>query len=268
MARAPEKVPEKVPEEVKEYGTEGGETALQASMSTAATSPLAKYQAIAVGSASLWELVKYELAVMLLAPLPGALGFFLRKLCYGRLLGAMGRNVLIGKGVTIRHPGKIRLGDGVMIDDFAVLDAKGESNAGIVLGDNVLIGRNTVLSCKDGDLAIGAHSNIAGNCLIQSGKNVRIGANVLMSAYVYLVGGGAHNSARTDVPVIRQGQRIRDLTIEDNAWIGAQVTVMDGVTIGRDAIVGAGAVVTRDVPAFAVAAGVPARVLRDRRAAG
>ena len=77
---------------------------------------------------------------------------------------------MIGKGVTIRHPKKIRLGAGVMIDDYSVLDAKGEANRGIVVGTNVLIGRNAVLSCKDGDLSIGDNTNIAANCLIQSGK--------------------------------------------------------------------------------------------------
>jgi acetyltransferase-like isoleucine patch superfamily enzyme len=253
------------PPKSKEYDTGDGQTALQASMTTAGTSTLKKYQAVAVGTESLWDLVKYELVVMIVAPLPGALGFFLRKALYPYFLGSMGRNVLIGKGVTVRHPKKIRLGDGVMVDDYAVLDAKGETNRGIAVGDNVLIGRNTVLSCKDGDLSIGDNANLAGNCLIQSGKSVRIGKNVLIAAYVYIVGGGGHRSSRTDVPIVQQGQIIRDVTVDDNAWIGADVTIMDGVTIGRDAIIGAGAVVTRDVPEFAVAAGIPARVLRDRR---
>jgi acetyltransferase-like isoleucine patch superfamily enzyme len=249
----------------KEYDTGDGQTALQASMTTAKTSSLKKYQAIAVGTGGLWDLVKYELMVMIIAPLPGVLGFFLRKALYPYFLGAMGRNVVIGKGVTIRHPKKIRLGDGVMVDDYAVLDAKGETNRGIVIGANVLIGRNTALSCKDGDLSIGDNANIAANCLIQSGKYVRIGNNVLMAAYVYIVGGGGHRCSRTDLPIIQQGQIVRDVTIDDNVWIGADVTIMDGVTVGRDAIIGAGAVVTRDVPEFAIAAGVPARVLRDRR---
>lgn len=253
------------PPKSKEYDTGEGQTALQASMTAPGASALKKYQAIAVGTESLWDLIKYELVILLVAPLPGALGFFLRKALYPYFLGAMGRNVVIGKGVTIRHPKKIRLGDGVMVDDYAVLDAKGESNRGIAIGANVMIGRNTVLSCKDGDLSIGDNANIAMNCLIQSGKDVRIGQNVLMAAYVYVVGGGVHRSSRTDVPIIDQGQVIRDVVIDDNAWIGADVTIMDGVTIGRDAIIGAGAVVTQDVPEFTVAAGLPARVRRDRR---
>jgi acetyltransferase-like isoleucine patch superfamily enzyme len=249
----------------KEYDTADGQTALQATMTTAGTSSLRKYQAIAVGTESFWDLVKYELIIAFVAPVPGALGFFLRKNLYRYFLGAVGRDVVIGKGVTIRHSKKIRLGDGVMIDDYAVLDAKGEANQGIAVGNNVLIGRNTVLSCKDGDLSICDNANIAMNCLIQSGKNVRIGKNVLMAAYVYIVGGGGHRSSRTDVPIIQQGQTIRDVVIDDNAWVGAGVTIMDGIRVGRDAIIGAGAVVTQDIPEFAVAAGVPARVLHDRR---
>lgn len=249
----------------KEYETSNGKTALQANMTSAEASPLKKYRDIAIGTNGLWALLKYELMVLLVAPLPGALGFFLRRALYPYFLGSVGRKVVIGKGVTIRHPKKIRLGDGVMIDDYAVLDAKGEANRGIAIGDNVLIGRNTVLSCKDGDLVIGEDTNIAINCVIQSGRDVRIGKNVLMAAFVYIVGGGGHRSSRTDIPIIQQGQLIRDVAIGDNAWVGADVTIMDGVTIGRDAIIGAGAVVTKDVPEFAVATGLPARVRRDRR---
>ena len=72
--------------------------------------------------------------------------------------------------------------------------------------------------------------------------------------------------------IIEEGDAIgkndgRVITIEDNVWIGAHTTIMDGVTVGRDAIIGAGSVVLKDVPPYGVAVGVPAKVVRDRRAA-
>jgi len=250
----------------KEYSTEEGLTKLQGALADEKRPALAKYQEITVGSRSLTALLKYELFSLFLMPLPGALGLLLRKKCSKGLFGSVGKNVVIGRNVVVRHPHKVRLGSGVVIDDNVVLDAKGESNAGIEIGDNVIIGRNTALSCKDGDLSIGANSNIAMNCFIQSGKEVRIGENVLIAAYCYVIGGGDHKSDRIDVPVMRQGQVIEGITIGDNCWLGAGVLVQDGSTIGRDSIVGSGAVVTKDIREYSVAVGVPAKVVKDRRA--
>ena len=98
-----------------------------------------------------------------------------------------------------------------------------------------------------------------------SAATVRVGKKVLIAAYTYLVGGDEALD-RVDVPVLDQGRTARGLDVGDNVWLGAHVVVADGVRIGRDAVVGAGAVVTSDVPEFHVAAGVPARVIRDRRA--
>jgi acetyltransferase-like isoleucine patch superfamily enzyme len=250
----------------KTYDTDAGTTLLQGALNDPGTSALKKYQDINVGRRSWWSLIGYELYTMLLAPMPGAAGYVLRRIALKRMLGRMGRGVIVGRNVTIRHPGKIHLADGVAVDDYAVLDAKGNGNKGIFLDDNVLVGRSTVLSCKDGDIHVGANANIAMNCFIQSARSVTIGRKVLFGAYCYVIGGGDHISDRTDVPVMDQGQIVRGIEIEDHAWLGADVKVVDGVRIGRDSIIGAGAVVARDVPEYSTAAGIPARVLRDRRA--
>jgi acetyltransferase-like isoleucine patch superfamily enzyme len=88
----------------------------------------------------------------------------------------------------------------------------------------------------------------------------------LCAAYCYIIAGGNHGVDRTDVAIIQQDSFSKGgVTIEDNAWLGAGVKVLDGVTIGHDAVAGAGSVVNRDIPAFTIAAGIPARVLKDRR---
>ncbi len=97
-------------------------------------SALAKYQDLVVGSGSVWRLLVYEIVVCLTSWVPGALGLVLRRAAYPRLLGAVGRNVVFGQGVVLRHPHKIRLGDDVVVDDLVVLDAKGTSNEGISIG--------------------------------------------------------------------------------------------------------------------------------------
>ncbi len=249
----------------KQYDTSEGRTLLQSAISDAQTSAFKKYQLINVGRSGVWGLIKYEIYTMLIAPLPGAAGYWLRKVLLKFLVGSCGRGVIIGRSVTMRHPHKIHLESGVAVDDYAVLDAKGEGNNGIFLGENTLIGRSTVLSCKNGDIHVGRNTNIAMSCFIQSGSSVTIGSKVLFGAYCYVIGGGDHVADRTDIPIMDQGQTIRGITIEDNVWLGADVKVTDGVTVGRDSILGAGAVVTQDVPGYSIAAGVPARIIRDRQ---
>ena len=223
-----------------------------------------RYAALVVGKTGLWSILKYELIVTLFSALPGALGIFLRSKLYPRLLGETGRNVIFGVNVVLRHPHKIRIGDNVVIDDGCCLDAKGTENAGISIGDGVFVGRNTILSCKNGDIIIDDHANIGFNVEIFSASRVRLGKNTLVAAYTYLVGGD-HLYERIDTPVLHQGRTAQGIEVDDNVWLGAHVVVSDGSRIGRDAIIGAGAVVIGEVPPFHIAAGVPAKIVRDRR---
>jgi acetyltransferase-like isoleucine patch superfamily enzyme len=230
-------------------------------------SALAKYQDLVVGSRSLLRLVVHELVVTFTSAVPGALGLLLRRIFYPLLLGRCGRNVTFGQGVVLRHPRKIRLGDDVVVDDLVVLDAKGERNEGITVGDGVFLGRATILSCKDGDIVLGDHVNIGFHSEVFSGSRVTVGRHGLFAAYTYLVGGG-HAFDQAGVPVLEQERTSRGIAVGDNVWLGTGVKVLDGVRIGRDVVVGAGAVVTGDLPDGVVAAGLPARVVRAREPGG
>jgi acetyltransferase-like isoleucine patch superfamily enzyme len=245
----------------------GARTEFQESLTSEKQSPLKKYMAIAVGEGGLFSLLKYEILTCMFGAFPGAAGYVLRKFFYRRLIGTCGSGVVFGRNVTIRHPSKIHIGSNVIIDDNVVLDAKGGGD-GITLGDNVMIARNTILSCKGGSIKIGENTNIGMNCLFQSESKIDVGPNIVMASYCYLVAGGNHGIDRTDIPIIQQPPVSRGgITIEENCWLGARATVIDGVTVGRDTVLGAGAVALRDVPEFSVAAGVPAKVIKDRKEA-
>src|SRR6056297_2431346 len=107
------------------------------------------YRRLMYGEVSLGYVLWAELVFGLLGGLPGAAGLWLRGKCYPPLFGAAGRGLVIGRHVTFRHPGKIRFGNDVVIDDHAVMDAKGDGNRGIDVGDRVFIGRGTIVYCKD-----------------------------------------------------------------------------------------------------------------------
>jgi acetyltransferase-like isoleucine patch superfamily enzyme len=222
-----------------------------------------KYRALIIGQPGWWPLVRYELVVLLCQHVPGALGLFLRQRLYPRLLGSCGRNVVFGQNVVLRHPHKIHIGSNVVIDDNCLIDAKGDTNAGITIGNGVFIGRNSILSCKNGDIEIGDEANIGFNCEIFSASRVTVGPAALIAAYCYLIGGD-HDAPDRSVGVLAQARRSVGIRVGPGAWLGTRVSLLDGVTIGARAIVGAHAVVRADVPEGATAVGVPARILPRR----
>ena len=242
-----------------------GKTALQAELTDAKKSSLQKYKNLVVGEQGFFRLLCYELLICFAGPIPGALGLLLRSKLYPFLFASVGKKVIFGRSMTIRHAHKIHIGDNTVFDDYSVLDAKGEKNRGIRIGNNVIIGRATSLSCKNGDIYIGNNTNIAMNCFIQSAKNVNIGEYVLFGAYCYVIGGGDHQFDRLDLPILSQGQVVRGIEIEKNCWLGGGVLVQDGSRIGQDSIIGSGAVVRSNIPAFSIAAGVPATVKKSRK---
>jgi acetyltransferase-like isoleucine patch superfamily enzyme len=240
---------------------------IQDAMGRAGSSPLRKYQDLVVGERGLLRLVLYEAVMLASSWVPGALGLLLRQLLYPLLLGSCGRGVVFGQGVVLRHPHKIRIGTGVTIDDQVVLDAKGTTNRGIEIGDGVFLGRGTILSCKDGDITLGEQTNLGFHCEIFSGSSVTVGRHGLFAAQAYLVGGG-HQFEDSEKAVIDQPRTSKGISLGDNVWLGTGAKVLDGVRIGKDAVVGANGVVAGDLPDGAIAAGVPARVLRLRQPAG
>ncbi len=113
-----------------------------------------KYRELFIGRPGLGALIAYEIAMVLTSWVPGAIGLLLRSKFYPMILGSVGRNVVFGVSVTLRHPHTIHNGDNVVIDDLCCLDAKGSDNQGITIGNGVFVGRNTILSCKNGDIVI------------------------------------------------------------------------------------------------------------------
>lgn len=240
-------------------------TDFQSQLTTTAKNPLHKYMDMQIGVRSWWTLLKYEFVMMLCNSRSGAIGYVLRKMFYPAIFGKIGRNVTFGRNITIRHPHKIRIGDNCIIDENCVLDAKGDDTRGIEMGNDCVLSRNNILSCKGGYIKLGAGTNIAQNSLVHSEKAVDLGKNTLVASYVYFVGGGNHDFSRTDIPVIQQPSLSRGgIFVEDNCWFGAGVIILDGSHIGRDSVIAAGAVVNSDLPAYSIAVGTPARVLRNR----
>lgn len=132
-------------------------------------------------------------------------------------------------------------------------------------GPDAWIGQGTFVNGPE-NLSIGRSSSVARGSTLDARGGLTIGDDSMIGFECVLVS-HTHESARLDVPMRAQGMYSAPIHVGDDVWIGARSIVLPGVTVGDGAIVGAGSVVTRDVPAFAVVAGVPARMLRDRRRA-
>ncbi|BAO75972.1 galactoside O-acetyltransferase [Winogradskyella sp. PG-2] len=130
---------------------------------------------------------------------------------------------------------KFSLGQASTIEDFSAV------NNGV--GD-VIIGNRT---------RIGLSNTIIGP--VNIGNDVRLAQNVVLS-------GLNHNYAEIDSPIHEQGVSTKPIIIEDESWIGANVVILPGVTIGKHSIVAAASVVTKDIPKYTLAAGNPAKVLK------
>ena len=226
----------------------------------------AKYSLLFLGRKSRLGLVKFELINLMVSWVPGALGLFLRRVFYPGLLGRVGRNVVFGRGITLRHPHKIRIGDDAVIDDYVVLDAKGQANEGITIGAKAYIGRHTILSCKEGSIAIGDYCNISANCMILSETEVSLGKYCFLAGNCYLVAGGNHSFDKLDVPIMFQPSTSKGgIRVGEDVWLGAGVIVLDGVSVGRGSVVGAGSVIPASLPEFSLARAARVLKIQDRR---
>jgi acetyltransferase-like isoleucine patch superfamily enzyme len=217
-----------------------------------------------VGSAGVAGLLKYELLASFGALLPGAVGLAFRRLTWPALFRESGRRVVWGRDVTLRHPGKMCIGEGVLVDDDCFFDAKGCQEGGFRIGDGVLISRGCLVSGKGGSVSIGSKVNIAPGCQIWSMGGIVIGPDTLLAGNCYIGGGGYDPDGPIDAPLSEQSVVPNPLEIEEGCWLGAGVVVLPGTRIGRGSIIGAGSVVTRDVPPYSIAVGAPAKVMRRR----
>ena len=224
-----------------------------------------KYSTLVVGKKGFYPLLKFELITLFFSWVPGALGFFLRRIFYPRLLNEVGKGVVFGKNLTLRHPHKICIGNNSTIDDNLVLDAKGQNNEGIRIGQNVYLGRNTILSCKNGSIYLDDYCNLSANCSLLSETEIRLGKYCFLAGNCYLVAGGNHSFEDVTTPIMFQPSYSKGgIKIGEDVWLSAGSIVLDGVSIGRGTVVGAGSVVTGSLPELVVALGTPAKKIKSR----
>ena len=203
--------------------------------------------------------------MLMLAWVPLRLGFWVRQLGYSFILKAMGKSVRISTGVEFFNPDLISLGSDVLLDRDVRLRPMGEQTT-VTLGNGVQIDRGTDLKvhyASKGHITIGDHTIIGPYCFL-SGESIQIGAQCLIAPQVGIF---ANNHEFSDpLRYIRQqGHSYKGIVIGDDCWVGAGAKILDGVTIGQGCVIGAGAVVAKSLPSYAIAVGIPAKIVGTRK---
>jgi acetyltransferase-like isoleucine patch superfamily enzyme len=163
----------------------------------------------------------------------------MRRAIWRALACRIGHGLIVGSGVGFKHMETFDVGDGVFIGAQSYI--QGRINGRCIIGDHVWIGPQCYFDARD--------------LIMEPYVGWGPGSRVL---------GSTHVGTPTDIPIIQTDLEIKPVKVEAWADIGVNAVILPGVTIGRGSIIGAGAVVTADVPPFAVVAGVPAKFLRWR----
>jgi acetyltransferase-like isoleucine patch superfamily enzyme len=163
----------------------------------------------------------------------------MRRAIWRALAKKIGNGLIVGSGVGFKHMETFEVGDGVFIGSQAYI--QGRINGRCVIGDHVWIGPQCYFDARD--------------LIVEQYVGWGPGAKVL---------GSTHVGVPIELPIIQTDLEIKPVKVEAWADIGVNAIILPGVTIGKGSIVGAGAVVTENVPPFAVVAGVPAKFLRWR----
>jgi acetyltransferase-like isoleucine patch superfamily enzyme len=175
--------------------------------------------------------------------------------------------MFIGTGVKIKHAHLISAGKNLILEDGVYLN--GLSAKGIRLKDNVTIARNSIILCtgvisnKGVGVSIGNNTGINANAFLGGQGGIDIGDYVLLGPGVKIFSEN-HVFSDPDIIIKDQGVTRAGVVIENNCWIGANVTILAGVTIGQGSIIAAGSVVTKSIPANSVVRGVPAKIVKIR----
>jgi acetyltransferase-like isoleucine patch superfamily enzyme len=217
-------------------------------------------------AASPGRYIAEQFVLSLFGWIPTLLGIGLRSVMY-RLIMRLEGSVAIEAGVRILYAGNVKLGKGVYLDRGVYLHALPN---GITIGENTFLMHHTMMHVFNFRSLPHSGITIGNNCffgefnVIRGQGGVTIGNDVYTGPMVQLVAVN-HVFHDAERPIREQGITAKGIIVEDDVWLGANVTVVDGVTIGKGSIIGAGSVVTHNIPPYSIAVGTPAKPVKSRK---
>lgn len=177
------------------------------------------------------------------------------------LFASIGKGSFVSPSSVIPFPQAVRIGAYVILDDQCAIITQ---NARIQLGDRTILGAYARVHAVEGDICMGSDCTLQQFSMISGySAGITIGNGVRIGAHTLIIGSD-HNIEGRDTPIWKKGSTSLGIKINDDVWIGSNVTILDGVELGQGCVIAAGAVVTKNVSPFAIVAGVPAKTIRER----
>ncbi|AFY58148.1 acetyltransferase (isoleucine patch superfamily) [Rivularia sp. PCC 7116] len=188
----------------------------------------------------------------------------IRNFVYRSLLHRIGKSVNIQHFVELIGTPYIEIGNGVSLLKGVQINALGHPNNKVSIKDRVRLERGVdIRSLHDTHILIDENAYIGPYVIVTGTGNVKIGKNCLIAPHCGIFANN-HVFADPTQTIEAQGTTGEGIVIENDCWLGHNVTVLDGVVIGEGSIIGAGSVVNKSIPAFSIAVGTPARVIKNR----
>ncbi|MDD3419047.1 MAG: acyltransferase [Candidatus Gastranaerophilales bacterium] len=169
-------------------------------------------------------------------------------------------NLSLERNCQFMHKSSCKLEGNNHIGSGSVVNASRNKNS-IIIGKNSKIHRYSILQSAGGFIHIGKNTNIGDFCWLSGQGGLKIGDNVLFASYVKIIP-NQHSFDDISMPISDQTCKAKGIVIKNNSWIGMGVTILDGVTIGKNCVLAAGTVVTKNVPDYTVVAGIPAKPIK------
>ena len=183
--------------------------------------------------------------------------------CVIRRIGEAGDDAYVSPRAEVKYPEHVKLCKGAVLEARSRLIANGEG-ASIEIGEHTTIYPYALLKTNGGRITIGAASSVHDYSVLYGNGGIAIGGDVHIAAHTVMVA-FEHDYNKLGMSDFSLDMIGRGIKIEKSVWIGANVVILDGVTIGEGSVIGAGAVVTKSIPPFSIAIGVPAKVIKKRQ---
>ncbi|MBF2075406.1 MAG: acyltransferase [Synechococcales cyanobacterium C42_A2020_086] len=196
--------------------------------------------------------------------IPLFIGKKLRQLAYRRIFRKMGASVTIDPDVTLVGTQFMELHDEVGISSHCFINCW-EPTSRFVIRSQTRLDRGVHIQTHGGSIEIGGNTYLGPYVCMAGPGDISIGRHCMIASHCGIYANN-HCFGDLDRPMSQQGVTCKGIVIEEDCWLGTGVKVLDGVTIGRGSVIGAGAVVTRDIPPYSIAVGVPAKVIQRRGA--
>jgi len=206
----------------------------------------------------------YSLITSALDWIPLSIGMKLRSLGYKTVFSYIDSTVQIEKNIFLTRPYRIGIKRNSFIKSGVNLEVCSDENS-IYIGEKVILDLGVSIKAHPGkgNIIIGDFTSI-GPYACLSGREISVGKNCMIASHCGIYANN-HIFADTEVPMKHQGRSYKGITIEDDCWLGTGVKILDGVTVGKGSVIGAGSVILKDIPEYSVVVGVPGKIIKSRR---